>query len=188
MTTTNTGGHTVNTTTNIKQGDIVRVKFAAWTSGIAGTLVEVRKVGPEDALVGGLTVRLGGQEQILRHSEVELVPSFSKAEARRRLRSIVAELKDSQNFPRSYRGEVGHRLLPRAGSYDELVDFPDQPGDDLRDFSSIDDAVLRPDARVHGAELHIYISSTGTWGELISVCRVWLGTPDEAPRILGTDG
>lgn len=113
---------------------------------------------------------------------------FTRTETVRRLRAAAKEYRRIVGLPQHYRVEVGHRVHPRANTDVNVLireDYPEH--DDLSNFDGLRDAAIEPSVRAHGAEVHLYFSSTGTWGELESVGTVWLGTPDHEPRVLTTD-
>lgn len=116
--------------------------------------------------------------------------TFSKTEARRRLRLLAKEARRRCGLPRNTLAEVGHRIVPVAiGHYpgmDERV-YADE-GDDLdtlEHLGTVDD----PRVRAHGAIVHLYLSRVNHWGqELSDVCVGWMGTPDADPALVDTNG
>lgn len=64
-------------------------------------------------------------------------------------------------------------------------------GDDLNYEMSIRDPKRFLEAAgvlQHGACVHLRVSTTGDWGELVNVFVIWMGTPDADPVIISAPG
>jgi hypothetical protein len=60
--------------------------------------------------------------------------------------------------------------------------------DDLWTHLTLREAVDDREVAIPGAVVHLYVSTTGPWGELVGVCCGWLGTADAEPVLLDVDG
>ena len=80
--------------------------------------------------------------------------------------------------PSAYRVEVGFRAVPVYSTTAPSVSDVFADGDDLDDFGTITDAGRHDQARHDGYVAHLYFSTTGDYGELVTVVTVWTGNGD----------
>jgi hypothetical protein len=102
-------------------------------------------------------------------------------ETKRRLRAAAKAARTAdRNVPSNARVEVGYRAIPVYAdtAYDAGMRAFASYDDDLDEFGSIDDAARNDQVRREGYVAHLYFSTTGTWGELVSVVTVWTGTDE----------
>ena len=115
---------------------------------------------------------------------------FTKTETARRLRLARSLFNDQGVYIASHWGcEVGLRTEPQyLGHPDQIVKCDDYPGD-LAEFSVLKDAAGEQEVQRYGYVAHMYYTDhNSSYGpELMSVCTVWLGTPEQQPVVLATD-
>lgn len=107
---------------------------------------------------------------------------FTKTETLRRLRVGAALIREAEGIPKNWKIEVGLRDVPAYASTVEAARSEDNH--DLYDFRSLPEAAAEEEVRREGYIAHLYVTSSGTWGELETVERVWLGTSESEPVLL----
>jgi len=116
------------------------------------------------------------------------LPRFSATETLNRIRRACkqAEALDPE-LTASCRKEVGHRTVHQISSTLEGATVS-LDGDDLADQDDLRTASRTPLCRLHGSVLHIYYSSPGEYGELLTTITIWIGTATEEPQLLRLPG
>ncbi len=113
---------------------------------------------------------------------------FTLKEFRQRIRSAARRCAALEGLRLGeYKVEIDCRTIPVATPEIPTHAEAWPEGDDLNYSMSIKDrgAFLREAGVVqHGACVHVRISTTGDWGELVNVFVVWMGTPDADPLII----
>lgn len=112
---------------------------------------------------------------------------FSAAEYRRRISAAARRCAEMERLRGGYRIETDIRVVPVA--YPHIPTYAEAwpEGDDLYDHITpkYDVESLREAGHLqHGACIHVRISTTGRYGELVNVFVVWTGTPDCEPLII----
>lgn len=110
--------------------------------------------------------------------------TFSKTEARRRIRQALAEAGYTARggFYRGKRQELQRRAVPVVLSQRPTGAQWHDPADDLADqYPDVESGLAREDERRHGQVVHVAFYDTGDFGSLIDIKYVWLGTPDHDP-------
>ena len=118
--------------------------------------------------------------------------TFTKTEFVRRVRALIAEARTiDRGITKGMKVEIGTRTIPvytaTVPTYAEA--WPDH--DDLRDFAYLSDPVSQL-ARIGLLEertvVHVYLATTGMWGELYTTITGWVGTSSEEPVLLSVPG
>jgi hypothetical protein len=121
---------------------------------------------------------------------------FTKTEATRRIRAAKAVAASSNGYnPRALTAEVGIRILQHESIMPTWTDYEAYRAiafnleDDLSSFVTVKYAAAdKNECARHGSIIHLYLyerEAPNTWRgqELVDVVTVWLGTPDESPRV-----
>lgn len=126
-----------------------------------------------------------------------MTEKFRVGEVQRRISEGARLVREASRMgvPRNARVEIGTRFFPvhktgEAPTYDEV--WAHEGRDDLCDFISPGELRAANRESEHyeqifrkGYVAHIYVSSTGEWGELLDVMTVWLGDDDNEPTLVG---
>lgn len=111
---------------------------------------------------------------------------LSKTETVKRLRKASAAVRAlSRDIGSNFLVELGTRAVPVYSDTRPTNWYPED--DDLDDFWRVAEAGSCPQARTPGYVAHLYFTSPGEWGELISVSAVWLA-PNGDVEVLDIDG
>jgi len=121
---------------------------------------------------------------------------FTKTEASRRIRAAKAVAANASGYrPRALTAEVGVRILqhesilPTWTDYDGFRAITNNTDDDLSDLVTVKHAAADgAECARYGSIIHLYLyereaPNSWTGQELVDVVTVWLGTPDELPRV-----
>lgn len=114
---------------------------------------------------------------------------FSNSEATRRIRYAAKLARQAAKVAPNTRAEMGTRVKPQrrkaAPTTRRAAMMACHPkDDDLVDQVHIDTAARTDEVREPGAVVHLYLHGAGRDGELEDVVVVWMGTPEDEPRVI----